>query len=279
MLIDTHAHLNFSAYKNDLDEVMQRIIDDGMRVINVGSQYSTSERAVKLANEHPGVCYAAIGLHPIHLFDMEVDEAEMPFTTRQEKFSAERYQALARDPHVVAIGEMGLDYFHRPPKIKEEEFERAQRWTFLKGVQLAMKLRLPIILHCRGAKGDEHRPYLHMLKVLKEAGYSRGVLHCFTADWPIAKQFLDAGFMISFTGVITYPKTKLLEEAVKKTPLDRLMVETDAPYLAPQMVRGKRNEPRFVRYVADRVAELKGITYEEVEEQTGKNATEFFRLR
>jgi TatD DNase family protein len=113
----------------------------------------------------------------------------------------------------------------------------------------------------------------------KEADFNNGVVHCFTADWTIAKKFLDAGFMISFTGIITYPKTSKLEEVVKKTPLDRMMVETDAPYLAPQMVRGKRNEPRFVRYVADRVAEIKKISYDEVAEATTNNANKFFNLK
>lgn len=279
MLIDTHAHLNFAAYKDDIDEVAGRMLRENMKVINVGSQLSTSQRAIELAEKYPDNFYAAVGLHPIHLFDMEVDESEIPFQSRQESFSAEAYEELAISPKVVAIGEMGIDYFHIPEKIPIREFERKQKWTFLKGVQLAKKLKLPVILHCRSSKKDEAKAYRHLLAILKEADYFRAVVHCFTSSWDIAKGFLDAGCMISFTGIITYPKTSQLAQVVKKIPNDRIMAETDAPYLAPQMVRGKRNEPRFVRYVVDKIAEIKRITYDEAEMMTGQNAAKFFNLK
>lgn len=279
MLIDTHCHLNFAAYKDDIDEVVQRTLDDGMKVINVGSQYSTSQRALKLAEQYPGQMYAAIGLHPVHLFEMYVDEEEMPFKTREEEFKADDYEELAKGKPVVAIGEMGIDYFHKPEQVVTEEFETKQKWTFFRGIRLAQKLGVPVIIHTRGAKEQPAKAYDDMLEVVKESGYTNAVVHCFTENWAIAKKILDAGLMISFTGIITFPKTKKLEEVVKKTPLDRMMVETDAPYLAPQMVRGKRNEPRFVRYVADRIAEVKKLDYEEVEAATTENATKFFRLK
>jgi len=279
MLIDTHAHLNFAAFKEDIDEVAQGIIDDEMKVINVGSQFSTSQRAVELAEKYPNHFYASVGLHPIHLFDVNYDESEINFKARQEDFNSEKYEELARNPKVVAIGETGIDYFHMPAGVSIKEFENKQRWVFLKELQLAKKFRLPVIFHCRGSKENPDKAYKDMLKVLKDFGYFRGVIHCFSADYEIAKQFLNLGFFISFTGIITYPKTKELEKVVKKIPLDRIMVETDAPYLAPQIVRGKRNEPRFVRYVADRVAEIKSLEYEEVEEATTKNAVEFFGLK
>jgi len=279
MLIDTHAHLNFASYKDDIDDVMQRIIADGMKVINVGSQFSTSERAVKLADQYPDTCYAAVGLHPIHLFEMEVDESELPFITRQEEFVSEKYEQLASHHSVVAIGEMGIDYFHFPPNISQHDFEYKQRWTLLKGIKLAKKLQLPLILHCRGGKGNEEKAYRHMLQVLKEGNYHNAVLHCYSSTWDIAKKFLSVGYMISFAGIVTYPKTKELEKVVKNTPLDRIMIETDAPYLAPQFVRGKRNEPRFVRYIADRIAEIKKLSFEEVEDITTQNAIKFFQLK
>ncbi len=279
MLIDTHCHLNFAAYKDDIDEVVQRTLDDGMKVINVGSQYSTSQRAIKLAEQHPGRFYAAIGLHPVHLFDMDVDVEEMPFHTRREVFKADDYIELAKGKPVVAIGEMGIDYFHRPDNVTDEEFTTTQQWTFLKGIKLAERLDVPIIIHTRGAKDDPTKAYKDMLEIVRQSGYTRAVVHCFTEDWTLAKQILDAGLMISFTGIITFPKTKRLEEVVRKTPLDRMMVETDAPYLAPQLVRGKRNEPRYVRYVADRVAEIKKISFEEVEAATTENAVNFFGLK
>ncbi|MBI5037823.1 MAG: TatD family hydrolase [Candidatus Kerfeldbacteria bacterium] len=278
MLIDTHCHLNFAAYRDDLDAVIQRTRDEHVRVINVGSQYSTSQRAVKLAKEHPGQMFAAVGLHPIHLFDMDVDEGEDSFHTRREEFKTEDYAELAQAPGVVAIGEMGIDYYHKPTGISDDEFIQKQKWTFIKAIQLAQKINKPIIIHTRGAKADPARAYVDMLELITEANFSNAVVHCFTEDWVIAKKILDAGLMISFTGIITFPKTHKLEEVVKKTPLDSMMVETDSPYLAPQLVRGKRNEPRYVRYVVDRIAQIKGLSYEEVEVQTTKNAETFFKL-
>lgn len=278
MLIDTHCHLNFAAYKDDIDEVVQRTIDAEVRVINVGSQYSTSQRAVEMAEKYPDNFYAAIGLHPIHMFDMHVDESELSFKTRKEEFSPEAYEKLAQSKKVVAIGEMGIDYFHVPENVPKREFARIQQWGFLKGVALAKKLKLPMILHCRGSKEDMAKAYNDMLRLLKESDYNNGVVHCYTADREIARKFINAGFMISFTGIITYPKTDELAKVVKEMPMDRLMIETDAPYLAPQLVRGKRNEPRYVGYIADCVAEIKGITYNEVEETTTNNAMKFFKL-
>jgi TatD DNase family protein len=279
MLIDTHAHLNFSAFKDDLDEVMSRITSAGMKVINVGSQYSTSQRAVELAKKYPGVCYAAIGLHPIHLFELHVDVEEMPFNSRQEEYKAEAYRVLAKNPGVVAIGEVGLDYFQMPTGMTKTDFKIKQKWVFLKQLQLAKELDLPVILHCRGDKEEMERAYLDMLQILKEADYCRVVVHCYTADWEIAKKFLDFGAMISFTGIITFPKTEKIAGAVRHIPLDKIMVETDCPYLAPQIVRGQRNEPRFVQYVAGRIADIKGLSYDEVEEQTTNNAMNFFNLK
>ncbi|MFA5052256.1 MAG: TatD family hydrolase [Patescibacteria group bacterium] len=279
MLIDTHAHLNFSAFKNDLDEVMGRITDSGMKVINVGSQLTTSRRAVELAKKYPGTCYAAIGLHPIHLFEMHVDVEEMPFNSRQEDYLTESYRTLALRPGVVAVGEVGLDYFQKPDDVSVTDFKMKQKWVFLRQLKLAKELQLPVILHCRGAQVDMRRAYLDMLQVMTEADYFRAVVHCFTADWEIAKKFVDIGCMISFTGIITYPKTDKLTTVVKRLPMEKIMVETDCPYLAPQIVRGQRNEPRFVQYVAGRIADIKGLSYDEVEEATGNNALQFFNLK
>ncbi len=279
MLIDTHAHLNFSAFKDDLDEVVSRSSNAGMKVINVGSQITTSQRAVELAAKYPGVCYAAIGLHPIHLFELHVDVEEMPFNSRQEDYQAEAYRSLAKNPGVVAIGEVGLDYFQMPDGMSKTDFKIKQKWVFLKQLQLAKELGLPAILHCRGDRNEMEHAYLDMLHVLKEVDYRRVVVHCFTADWEIAKKFLDFGAMVSFTGIITYPKTEKLATVVRHAPLDKIMVETDCPYLAPQIVRGQRNEPRFVQYVASWIAELKSLEYNEVEEKTTANAINFFNLK
>lgn len=278
MLIDTHAHLNFSAYKDDHEEVIGRIAEHGMKVINVGSQLSTSTRATELAAKHPGTCYAAIGLHPIHLFEMHVDVEEMPFDSRQEDYQADAYRELALRPGVVAIGEVGLDYYQMPENVSVTDFKTKQKWVFLRQLKLAKELDLPVILHCRPAKDNMAQAYLDLLHVMKEADYFRAVVHCFMGDADIAKKFIDAGCMISFTGIITFPKTDKLAAVVKKVPLEKIMVETDCPYLAPQIVRGQRNEPRYVRYVAGRIADIKGLSYDEVEEATGNNAIRFFGL-
>lgn len=278
MLIDTHAHLNFNAYKDDIDQVISRTLGAGMKVINVGSQFSTSERAVKMAKEYTGQMYAAVALHPIHLHETYVDEVEIPFKSREEKFVEADYEKLAKEKSVVAIGECGLDYFHMPEDIPEIEFVNKQKEVFIRHINLARKLDLPIILHCRSTKSEPDRAYLEMLEILKQENFNHAVIHCYTASLEVAKKYLEAGFMISFTGIITFPNAKVLWPVVEFAPMDRIMIETDAPYLAPQAVRGKRNEPLYVRYVAEKIAELKNISINQVEVKTTENATNFFKL-
>lgn len=279
MLIDTHAHLNFAAFKSDVHDIIANCLANGMKIINVGSQYSTSQRAIDLAKQYSGSLYAAVGLHPIHLFEIEVDEIEIPFKTRPEEFRQKEFEELGGQPEVVAIGETGLDYFHKPKNVSKAEFKNKQKWTFLKQLELAKKLDKPVILHCRGDKEDNKRAYEDMAKILKDFGQIKGVIHCFGADVEIAKQFLDLGLMISFTGIITFPNAKILMPVVKNTPLDRIMVETDAPYLAPQAKRGQRNLPQYVKYIAEKIAEIKKIPYDIVENMTTQNAIEFFKLK
>jgi TatD DNase family protein len=277
-LIDTHCHLNFNAYKADLDAVIKRTLDAGMRVINVGSQRSTSQRAVELAQQYPSKLFAAVALHPLHLFETYVDEVEIPFKTREEVFDPEFYGDMAKQQGVVAIGECGLDYFRVPEGVDEAEFIKKQKDNFLQHIQLAQEQNLPLILHVRASKAEPNRAYLETLEVLQHAGYNRGVVHCYTADVDTARKFLDAGFHISFTGIITFPNAKELLPVVQYVPMDCVMVETDAPYLSPQPVRGKRNEPLYVQYVAQKIAEVKSLQVSDVEEQTTANAEAFFRL-
>lgn len=278
MLIDTHAHLNFNAYKDDINEVVKRTLAADMKVINVGSQFSTSERAVKMAQEHQGQMFAAVALHPIHLHETYVDEVEIPFKSREEKFVEDDYEKLAQEKAVVAIGECGLDYFHMPEEVSEIEFINKQKEVFVRHISLAKKLDLPIILHCRSSRPEPDRAYLEMLEILKQESFSRAVIHCFSASLDTAKKYLDAGLMISFTGIITFPNAKALLPVVEYAPIDRIMIETDAPYLAPQPVRGKRNEPLYVKYVAEKIAEIKNISFNQVEKKTSENAIKFFNL-
>lgn len=179
----------------------------------------------------------------------------------------------------MGIGETGLDYFHQPPGVDSHIFKNKQKKVFLEQLALAKKLDLPVVLHCRGAKNDPAGAYQEMLDILQDFGYKKCVIHCFGAPWEIAEQFLGFGCMISFTGIITFPNAKILIPVVKNTPLDRIMVETDAPYLAPQAKRGQRNLSQYVKYIAEKIAEIKGISYDEVAEKTTENAIEFFNLK
>lgn len=277
-LIDTHCHLNFQAYKNDVDNVIQRTLAAGLRVINIGTQRDTSKTAVDLAQKYPGKLFASVAIHPVHLHSQHVDEEESSFNTREEHFDYGYYKDLAMQQGVVAIGECGLDYFRIPDGVDEKAFKQKQKDVFLQHIQLAQEVGKPLILHVRASKENAQGAYRDLLEVMQHAKYTRGVVHCYTGDLDTARKFLEADCILSFTGIITFPNAKSLLEVVKFTPLDRLMVETDAPYLAPQQFRGKRNEPLYVQFVAQKIAEVKGLTYEQVEQQTTKNAEVFFNL-
>jgi TatD DNase family protein len=281
-LIDTHSHLNFNSFKEDLDETTKRTLDADFWMINVGSQSSTSERAVKIAEQYKEGVYASVGLHPAHLCESHIDESEMEkihVKTRSEEFDYNFYKNLAKSGKVVAIGECGLDYTYLPADCDREAEIKKQKDTFRAQIKLAKELEKPLIIHSR----DTHEDTLAILK--EEADGLKAVLHCYVGNWAQAQEYLNLGFFISFTGIITFKvkeklaeKQKELLEVVEKAPIDRIMVETDAPYLSPDPHRGKRNEPLYVEFVARKIAEIKGLSFEEVAEQTTKNAVEFFGL-
>ncbi len=281
-LIDSHCHIQFNAYKEDGKEVIRRSLDAGTQMIVVGSQNSTSERAVKLAEKFEGL-WAVVGLHPIHLTSQEVDEDEIHFQSREEVFNDDFYTQLAAHPKVVGIGETGFDFFHLPKNLTLAEVKEKQKQTFTAHCQLADKLNLPLVIHCRGA----HPVLLASLNDSIAAGglKARGVAHCFGGSWEEARRYLELGFYLGFTGIITFKPREnqkaafeTLWEVVKKTPLEKILVETDAPYLAPEPHRGRRNEPAFVIEVAKKIAELKAVSLEEVGARTTQNATLLFKL-
>lgn len=273
MLLDTHAHVNFVAYKEDGDEVTRRALKQNVWMINVGSQFDTSRRAVEYAQKYPEGVYASVGLHPIHLeeqsIDMQLDEYEIiEFKAGAEKFDYERYKALAQNEKVVAIGEIGLDYYRNAANID------LQKEILLGQMSLAQELNKPILFHCREAHND-------LLAILKEwdlVGNKklRGVIHSFSGRWSQAQLYLAMGFYLGFNGIITFAQD--YDKVIKQMPLDRLLVETDCPYLTPIPFRGKRNEPAYVKYVAEKIAELRGLSFEEVAEITTKNAKELFKI-
>lgn len=283
-LIDTHAHVNFGAFKDDLEEVIKITLKEDCWIINVGSQSSTSKRAVELAEKYKNGVFAAVGIHPSHLIAMEIDEDEVEkinFKSRAEDFDREFYLNLAKSEKVVAIGEAGLDYTYLADlgeKDKKEAIKK-QKEVFLAQIRLSKELDIPLIIHSR----DTHKDTLEILK--KEKNGLKAVMHCFVGDWNMAKKYLDLGLFLSFTGLITFKvKPKLQEkqdkiiETIKNMPIDRLMIETDAPYLTPEPHRGKRNEPLFVRQVAEKIAQIKGLEYEKVAKITTNNAIDFFGL-
>lgn len=277
-MVDTHCHLNFSAFKGEAEAAQARASAAGVSaIINVGSQWDTSERGVTMAETGEGL-YAAIGLHPLHLFEQEVDEEETHFTTRAEVFDAARYSELAkRSPKVVAVGECGLDYYRLPEGVDPAEVKRKQAKLFEQQIDLATSLNLPLIIHCRNAYDD----LFTILQRAVNAGKlpRRGVNHCFLGTREQAKKFLDLGFYISFTGIITFKNASPeLLSVVRETPLDRILTETDAPYLAPHPHRGTRNEPAYVVETAKCIATLKGVTLVEVNRVTTGNAQSLFGL-
>lgn len=262
-MIDTHAHLNFQDFKNDYAEVIKRSFNNGIKaIINVGSDFSTSQRAIEIAKKFSN-CYAAIGLHPIHIQD--------------EEFKIDNYSQLIHTNLriVKAIGETGLDYFHNSQNKKE------QKEIFLKHLQIAQKFNLPIILHCRGSKENPKQAYEDLLSIINDrlSTIISGVIHCFSADWTIAQKFLDSGFYIGFTGIITFPNVgQNLLEVVAKMPMDKILIETDCPFLAPHPIRGQRCEPWYVKYTAEKIAEIKKVSLNKVIRQTTNNAIKLFNL-
>ncbi|RJR13584.1 TatD family deoxyribonuclease [Candidatus Parcubacteria bacterium] len=265
---DAHTHVNFVAYNEDREEVILRAKDAGVGMNVVGTQKDTSKDAVALAEKYDNV-YATIGLHPIHTSKSyhdakELGEGGKEFTSRGEVFDVATYEGLGRSPRVIAIGECGLDYYRVDPSTKELQTE-----VFIQHIELANKLEKPLMLHIRNAYEDA-------LDILKAHAKVRGDTHFFAGDWNTAKKFLDLGFTLSFTGVLTF--THDYDEVVKHAPLDMLLSETDAPYVTPVPHRGKRNEPLYVTEVVKAIAAIRGEDQEGVREQLLRNAERVFGI-
>ncbi|OGC50905.1 hypothetical protein A2716_02625 [candidate division WWE3 bacterium RIFCSPHIGHO2_01_FULL_40_23] len=254
MLIDSHCHLQEDAFKSDLIKVVQSAVSENVNtMICIGTNLKTSADAVKLSQEYKEV-YASIGIYP---------HEEMPNTDIREEISK-----LSKNKKVVAIGECGLDYSENGRNQED------QKELFRKQIGTAVQLDLPLIIHNRNADED----VITELNHYRETGRLRGVFHCFTGDTAFAKRVLELGFYISFTAIVTYPSAKHLEEVIKSVPKDRILIETDAPYLSPEGMRGKRNEPKNVKIVAVRIAEILNTSLTEVAKITSENARRLFTL-
>ncbi len=253
-LFDTHAHLDDRQFDADREAVIEKIKNSGVaHVIEVGSDVKSSETAVRIANGHNFI-YCAAGIHPEAADD--VSDADF-----------ERIKELAlKNPKVKAIGEIGIDYHYDDCAPREK-----QTACFERQLDLAAELGLPAIIHDRESKGD-------VLKILKEKRVSNAVMHCFSGSAETAKVLVKMGLMISFTGVITFKNARKAVEALKVIPLDRLMIETDSPYMAPEPHRGRRNDSSYVRHVAEKMAEIKGVSFEKLCDITYENAMRFFNI-
>jgi TatD DNase family protein len=255
-LIDSHAHIQGKEYAGETAAVIQRAAEAGVeQIIVVGGagDMSSNIAAVALAESCANL-YATVGMHPHDAKDVGEEELQ-------------KLKRLASHPKVIAIGETGLDYYynHSPREV--------QRRVFAQFIRLAGETGLPLVVHERDA-ANEGVELLHN----EGAGKIRGVIHCFTGDYDAARNYLDLGFYLSFTGIITFKNAEPLREVVSKVPLDRMFVETDSPFLTPVPHRGKRNEPAYVRLVAGTVATVKGITLEEVANTTTHNVRQLFRI-
>jgi len=273
--IDIHSHVNFKAFKEDGDAVIQRALDNDTWVINVGSQFSTSKRAVEIANKYKEGVFAIVGLHPIHLEELFHDDEEIGgegFATHAEVFDKEKYLELLKDPKVVGIGECGLDYFHCKPESIEK-----QKKTFREQVSLAQETGKALMLHIRNNPKDSSlNAYNDVLEILKEFPGVKGDVHFFAGNIQDAKNFNDLGFTVSFTGVITF--THDYNEVIKSVPLNMIMADTDSPYVAPVPFRGKRNEPVYVKEIVKKIAEIKNLPENEVAEAIFANAKRVFDI-
>jgi TatD DNase family protein len=254
MLFDTHAHLNATQFEEDLEEVIQRAQDAGVsHVVVVGFDRETITRAMQLTEAYDFI-YAAVGWHPVDAIDMKDEDLEW-------------IEELAAHPKVVAIGEMGLDYYwDKSPKDVQKE-------VFRKQIRLAKKVKLPIIIHNRDATQD-------IVDILREENASEvgGIMHCFSGSVETAKECIEMNFLISLGGPVTFKNAKKPKEVATALPLEKLLIETDCPYLTPHPFRGKRNEPSYVKLVAEEIANIKGLTYEEVAKITSDNAKKLFNI-
>ncbi len=291
-LFDTHTHVNFQPFQADYKAVLQRAVNEGIWLNNVGSQWESSQRSVQIAEEFTEGVYASVGVHPIHLFS-DIEEQQQfggkiqTIKARSEQFDYARYKQLVQSSRkVIAIGECGLDYLHferAQLQHKREQLIQQQVDTLKQHCALAMELDLPIVIHCRDAATHDattSRAFLDLLDLLRlYRGKLRGVIHCYTGIPAYISKFLELGFYIGFTGIITFPTAKEVQASLQAVPLDRIVLETDAPYLAPIPMRGKRNEPSFVEHVAQVAATLKNVTFDQLAQQTTANAFELFQIK
>lgn len=256
--IDIHSHISFPDYDGDREAVIERMKEKNIWAIDVGTDFENSKKASENAAANQGI-FASVGLHPSD--------------TESEIFNKAAYGKLLTNHKVVAVGECGLDYYRNQAsqKRKVESGKERQKEIFKRQIELAIEFNKPLIIHCRNAHDD----VLDILNLHRNF-MLRGDIHFFSGSWAQAQRYFDLGFSISFTGAITF--TRDYDEVIKNSPLEKIMIETDAPFVSPAPYRGKRNEPLYVEEVAQKIAEIKGISREKIAQTTAKNAIELFNL-
>ncbi len=280
MHFDTHCHINSDAFATDADRVIKRALENDTSLIIIGTDYKSSKRALEYANKFENGVWAAVGLHPLSLRpsreEVNGEVREVP----AEAFSFGMYEVLAKFPKTVAIGEIGLDYAWRDGDDDIANRKAEQKKALRDQLIMARRFDLPVIIHCRQAH-DDLVPLLHDFrkeyKDLLPKDRPWGVIHCFSGDENLAWEYFNLGLIISFTGLITF--SQRWDELIRKVPSDKIMIETDSPYMTPEPHRGKRNEPVLVKFVASRIAEIRGTTPEKIAELTTANAKRLFKLR
>lgn len=274
-IIDAHSHVQFPIYDSDREEVLKRAKDSGVKMIAVGTQFSTSESGVALAHKNPENIWAAIGFHPSHLsenwhHDKNEQSQELP-----EKFDLGKMRRLAEDPKVVAIGECGLDYY-RLVEGEKSKVKNLQKEVFLAQAELAQDLNKALMIHCRPSKGTDDA-YEDLLPMIPDSRFTiPKILHFYVGSLEMTKKFVSAGFYFTFGGVVTFARD--YDESIKYIPLDRILLETDCPYVAPKSQRGKRNEPAFIGETGRMIAEIKNIDPDSALERIYKNTQEVFKI-
>ena len=277
--IDIHGHVQFAAYDADREVVIKRAQDAGVGIVTVGTDLGSSQVAIRLAETHENV-WAIVGLHPVYCGESHNDPQETgevgTHSRPKQEFDYDSFKKLAQHPKVVAIGECGLDFFHS--QLEDITF---QREVFIQHIKLANEVGKPLMLHVRNSKTDPTRPrlggaYLESLKILKEYAKVKADFHFFAGNVEEMKAIIDAGYYVSFTGVLSFAKN--YDELIKTVPVDRIMTETDCPYVAPVPHRGQRNEPSYVTEVVKAIARIRSENEEVIARQVLKNAQEFFQL-
>lgn len=276
MLFDVHTHMHFPVYDSDRDQVLSRAKAAGVKMISVGTQAASSDAAVKLARENPGEVWATAGFHPNHFASAWYHDPKEQVSGEREEFDAARLAKIAAAPEVVAIGECGLDYYRETSDTRQATRKR-QKEAFGEQIKIAQKLNKPLMIHSRPSRGSDDA-YEDVLGILNpKPSTLNPIMHFYVGSLAMTKKLVSAGAYFTFGGVITFSRD--YDEVIKYIPLDRILLETDAPYAAPAPHRGKRNEPAYIVEAAKKLAEIKGISPEMVAEQTTTNAVKVFKIK